>query len=93
MVRCISRVWSGWLVVCQVVGGTKTGKGGRWVLARVVSSVGLGTGGNTGGGVAPRLAVSTLSEGLLLGIDMILQEVARGLISKCYNFLHQDPGN
>ena len=72
MVRCISRVWSGWLVVCKVVGGA--GKGGRWVLAvaRVVSSVRLDTGGNTGGGVAPRLAVSTLSEGLLLGIDMNL---------------------
>ena len=74
MVRCISRVWSGWLVVCKVVGGAGvTGKGeDSWLLAagRVVSSARLDTGGNTGGGVAPRLAVSTLPEGLLLGIDM-----------------------
>ena len=39
----------------------------------VVSPVRLDAGGNTGGGVAPRLAVSILSEGLLLGIDMILR--------------------
>jgi hypothetical protein len=38
----------------------------------------LDTGGNTGGGVAPRLAVSTLPEGLLLGIDMILPEGEHG---------------
>ena len=78
MVRCISRVWSGWLVVCKVVGGAGvTGdRCSSWVLAarRVASSVRFDAGG---GGVAPRLAVSTLSEGLLLGIDMILPEVAR----------------
>ena len=81
MVRCISRVWSGWLVVCQVVGGAgMTGdRCSSWVLARVVSSVRFDAGGNTGGGVAPRLAVSTLSEGLLLGIDMILPEGSTSL--------------